>query len=125
MRRSWIGLALLLVLLAAGILISVAMDRVHAPISWDLEQAADFAEVGLWQEAAEHADRAAQQWARWQVFRESFADHTPIEEIDCLLAQLPVYAKEEDSHFTATCRELVQKVTAVSEAHALSWSSVF
>lgn len=124
MKRSWIGLGLLIVLLCAGILTGTMMQRIHDPVIWELEQAADCAEVGLWEQAREYARRAELDWDKWEHFRGSLADHAPVEEIESLLVQLPVYGKEEDAHFTAICRELVRKITAVGEAHESVWWNI-
>jgi len=124
MKRCWIGLGLLLIVLAAGIGAGVLMDQIHAPVAWKLEQAADYAMVGLWQEAADCAAEAQADWDKWSRTRESLADHTPVEDAEAIFVQLPVFAAEEDIHFAALCRELARKVLAVGETHGFSWSNL-
>ena len=36
MKRSWFGLGLLAVLLAGGLLVTWAMERIHEPVARDL-----------------------------------------------------------------------------------------
>lgn len=122
MKRSWIGLALLLILLACGLLVTWAMDRCHEPILRDLDDAALFAMAGDWEQAQLRMGRA---WGIWQDcwhFSASFADHEPMEDIDAVFAHLEVYAlRQEETAFAAACRELSRKVEAMSEAHSLVW----
>ena len=51
MKRSWIGLGLLLALLLASGLVTRLMDRMHQPIADHLEQAAALALEGHWEQA--------------------------------------------------------------------------
>lgn len=120
MKRSWIGLGLLVLLLILGLVTGGVMDRVHRSISWELEDAANLAMVGLWQRAEEQANHAQADWEKWSGLRDSLADHAPTEEAEGIFAQLSVFAAEKDLHFAALCRELSRKVRAVGEAHGLS-----
>lgn len=120
MKRSWIGLGLLILLLVLGIVASGMMNRIHRAISWELEEAADLAMAGLWQKAEDQAELARAEWEKWSDLRNSLADHAPMEDAEGLFAQLPVFAAEKDLHFAALCRELSRKVRAVGEAHRLS-----
>lgn len=124
MKRCWIGAAVLAALLVAGIVTGTMMDRIHRPVAWRLTQAAELAQAGLWDEAETEADRARQEWDDWRYFRGTLADHTPVEDAQALFAQLPVYAREEDAHFTAICLELAERVNAIAEAHTLDWWDV-
>lgn len=125
MKRSWIGLGLLLVLLILGLLVTWAMDRIHQPIAWDLEQAAEQVQLDNWPEAGRCFARAKDRWETWAHFRSSFADHSPVEEIDGDFARLQVYcALQEDAAFAGECRELAKKVSAVGEAHGLFWWNI-
>ena len=122
MKRSWIGLILLVVLLAASQLVTWAMDRIHEPIARQLEQAAEAALDNDWAKAALLAGNSGTQWRKWAHFRGCFADHSPMEEIDAMFAQLEVYAAaEENAAFAASCAETARKVEAVGEAHGLVW----
>lgn len=122
MKRGWIGLGLLLVLLAGGLLGTWGMTACHEPMAEDLEKAAAYALLGDWNRAESLAQTARADWeACWQ-FTAIFADHAPMEEIDGLFAQLEVYEDVRDAvPFAAVCKELSREVQAMGDAHGLNW----
>lgn len=122
MKRSWLGFALIVLLLGICILVSLAMVRIHGPIEENLLQAADFALEGNW-DRAEHFFREAETgWTTWEHFRASVADHTPAEEIDGDFELLKVYcAARESVSFAGGCLQLARQVAAVGEAQELVW----
>lgn len=125
MKRSWIGLGLLLVLLAVGIVTTWAMDKIHGPIEGQLQQAAAFALGGNWEQADAVARQALSDWDKWEHFRACLSDHTPVEEIDAGLEELKIYAAaRENAAFAAACAELGRKIAAVGEAHTLVWWNI-
>ncbi len=124
MKRCWIGLGLLLIVLAVGIGAALGMEQIHAPVAWKLEQAADYAMVGLWPEAERCSRQAREDWDRWSHIRGSLSDHGPVEDAESIFVQLPVFADEEDIHFAALCRELARKVRAVGEAHSFNLRNI-
>ncbi len=118
MKRSWIGFGLLVVLLAACILVTVAMTRIHEPIEANLLQAADFAMEEDWLQANRFFREAEARWKKWEHFRACFADHNPVEEINATFAMLKLYcAARETLSFSGVCCDLAEKVAAVGEAH--------
>lgn len=126
MKRSWIGLIVLLVLLACSLLVTWAMDTIHDPIAEDLEQAAECALLGDWGNANRFCRRAAEAWEEWNHFRSCFADHTPVEEIQAELSAIEVYrAAQENVAFAAACAETAEKIEAVGDAHGLLWWNFF
>lgn len=125
MKRSWIGLGLLLVLLAASLLVTWAMDRIHTPIAEMLRQAAESTALADWDSADQYFQAAKGDWEHQEHFRACLADHSPVEEIDALFAQLSVYrSAREEVAFAAGCMELSEKVAAVGEAHGLVWWNI-
>ena len=53
------------------------------------------------------------------------ADHGPLEEIDSLFAQVQIYADTgKTADFAAYCTRLAKLVTAVGEAHGLTWQNL-
>lgn len=126
MKRSWIGLGLLLAALAASLLVTWSMDRIHGPIARELETAADYALAGDWDRAAALASGAGTEWKKWAHFRGCFADHGPMEEIEANFAELEVYSiAREKTDFAASCGEIARKVKAMGEAHGLVWWNLF
>lgn len=121
MKRSWIGLGILLALLLISVLTWWAMARLQQPIARELEQAAAFSQEGDWEKALLLANRARTRWARSRCLTACVADHTPMEEIGSLFAQLSRYAAGENrEEFVPGCAALVTKIEAMADAHGLS-----
>ena len=118
MKRSWIGFVLLLVLLAGGIAATWGMAKCHEPIARDLENAAKTALQGDMAQGEALMFQAREAWGRSRHLGACFADHTPMEEIDALFAQVEVY-------FAAGCAALSRKVEAMGQAHGASWWNLF
>lgn len=122
MKRSWIGFALLLVLLAGGILVTRQMVKIHDPIEKQLQQAAGCALEADWEGADALFRQAEEGWKAWEHFRSCFADHNPVEEIDGDFERMQVFCDTRDSiGFAGGCRSLARKVAAVGEAHEFVW----
>ena len=122
MKRLWLGILILLFLLVGSLLVQILLFRVHSDISHDLEQASLAAMSQDWASSLSLARTALSRWQRWHHFTAAFADHNPMDELDSLFAQLPVYAQNrEDPHFAATCKELSFLAKAMAESHKLSW----
>ena len=122
MKRGWIGVGLLTVLLMGGLLVTRVMDKTHSEISEELERAARSAIAGDWEDAAEAAKDAFEEWQENWHFSAAFADHEPMEEIDALFAQLLPYLLDRDGvSFAAACRELARQIKAIGDAHGLNW----
>lgn len=123
MKRSWIGFGILLALLLLCLLTAWAMDHLQSPIARQLDQAAAFAQEGQWEQAKTLAESAQTRWKQVRGLTACVADHTPMEEIDSLLAGLSCYGEEELADFGAACAGLSQKVQAMADAHCLNWWS--
>lgn len=122
MKRFWIGVLILAVLLVSGCLIRTALMRIHSPIAADLKRSAAAALVEDWDTALDLARHAAVRWERFHHLTAAFADHTPMDEVDGLFAELKIYARQrENPHFSATCRRLSALANAIAESHRLSW----
>lgn len=126
MKRGWIGFALLLVLLAGGLLSSRYMIRQHSPLARELESAQEYALAGDWETAEQLLNRIAADWTRGWKAAALFADHGPMEEIDGKLARLETYCAQRSAlPFAAACAELGRLMEAVADAHRLSWENLF
>nr|MBQ8244414.1 DUF4363 family protein [Oscillospiraceae bacterium] len=125
MKRSWMGLGLLVVLLALSLLVTWAMAQVHDPIARDLITAGEYALAGDWERAEFLFRQAEGIWETYGTFRACFADHNPMEEIDACFAQLEIYARmREETAFAASCGEIARKAQAMGEAHGLKWENL-
>ena len=122
MKRIWLGIGALVVFFVLGLWCSHAMDKLHTSLAQKLEQAAEAALAGDLQTGVTLAQEAKNSWeAHWHQTA-ALADHTPMDEIDSLFAQLESYAQAgQISEFAAHCSRLSTLVAATAEAHALSW----
>ncbi len=122
MRRLWLGLGILAVLLALCIGVTVSMEGIHNPIAEDLLQAAEAAQAGDWNTANALAASARTRWKKYWCFTAAVADHTPMDELDGLFAELEIYGQEQEMpHFAATCAHLHQLSRAMADSHTPSW----
>ena len=122
MKRFWIGIALLAVMLGSGIWITIAANRVHGRISDTLSFASQAALKGDWDTAQGKTLEAMAKWERCRKATAAIADHEPMEEIDSLFSQLEVLLQlREAASFSALCARVSVLVRAVGEAHDISW----
>ena len=125
MKRGWLGVGLLVVFLLASVLISGLMTDAHIPTRDLLQQAVDTTLAGDFDRAVELGMAAKNRWERQWNGTAIVADHSPMDDIDALFAEMEIYAKtEEKPHFAACCRELAQRLQAMAEAHKFSWWNV-
>ncbi len=122
MKRLWLGIVLLAALLAVSLATQAATNRIHEPMAKDLEQAAEAALSGDWAEADRLYARSRDAWQRHHGATASIADHSPMDELDILFAQLQVFSRERETlHFAVTCRSAAQMAQAMADAHSLTW----
>ena len=125
MARGYIGAAVLVVFLILGFVVSGAMDNAHTPACELLTQAADMTLTGDFGRAVPLAMEAKDRWEKSWNGTAAVADHSPMDDVDALFAEMVTYAESgEEPHFAACCRELAKRVEAVSEAHRFSWWNV-
>lgn len=105
MKRLWVGIILLVVLLAGTLAVTVAMDRIYAPITEALE--------------AGDLEAAEVRYQRWRDLTAAFADHGPMEEMDALFARAEICEDEQERK--ALCAELAKRAQAMSNAHSPTW----
>ena len=119
MRRIWIGVGILLGLLVLGILVMQITDRRLGTVSDTLQQAAQAQD---WNEAASLSALAQRQWKqRWHLMA-SLADHTDMDAVDSLFAQLEVCRQyKETAKHAALCARLSEAIRALEENHRLTW----
>lgn len=121
-KRFYLGIGILTVFLVLGLVISMAMDSASHPISQQLEQASQEALSGDLDTGISLAQQAKTNWkSAWQGIA-MVADHTPMDEIDSLFAQIDALGTAGDAaSFGAYCARLAELVEAVSDAHDLTW----
>ena len=125
MGRGWFGAAILTVFLAIGFVTSSAVENAHHPTEILLEQAAEAAISGDFAQGVSLGMEAKRQWQDHWNGTATVADHSPMDEVDALFAEMEVYAKTgEAPHFAACCKELSQRLQAVADAHRFSWWNI-
>lgn len=120
MKKFGFGIALLAALLVCALATWWGMEWLHRPVVQELNRAVALAEEGNGAAAKESAKCAKEKWRRNWHFAAAFADHTPMEEIDSLFAELDAYEPMTEN-FKACCRKLALRTEAMAHAHVLSW----
>ena len=122
MKQLAFGILLLAALLLGGIVSSCGIRWVQAPITAQLQQAA---EAGLgedWEQADALCDAAK---TRWETYRHALAaviDHGPMEEIDSLFGEMDVLRQAKDRVlFSSLCRRVSLLTQAIGESLSLNW----
>ena len=122
MRRLWIGVGFLIVMLVVGIAMTVMFDRIHTPLAEDLQQASQLALAEDWEKATALAQQARADWKQYREFIAAVADHEPLEKMEYLLDQLDVYAEaRREADFSAVCVELAALADAMLESQSITW----
>lgn len=126
MKHLWIGLALLALLLGAGILTTAGVDWICQPLCRDLTQAAELAQTGEWAEAISLAERSHSRWTKYRNLCAAVTNHEPMEEVDMLFDSLAIFAEAGDTlRFADCCARLSALTDAVADTQALVWWNVF
>ena len=122
MKRFWLGIGILAVLLAAGIGLTVGITAVHTKLSRDLDGACEAVQKGDWDAAVALAESAKASWMRCRRFVASFVDHEPLEQMDSLFSELEIYRNQHlPTDYAAVCTHLSHLSEAIGESHALTW----
>lgn len=122
MKRLWLGVAILLVVLMVGTGLSIAFSRLHTPISETLNEAGRAALAEDWEKATALANAAGADWEKIRHFTAAVAEHTPLEEMDSLFARLEVLCRaRETAEFSAVCAELSILATTMGQSQSIVW----
>lgn len=125
MKRLWIGVIILVVLLGAGIGTTVFAVRTQSSISEKLAKASEAALRGEWKTARLLALDAQEKWESLRHGTAAIADHEPMEEIDDLFSQMEIYLlTRQQIPFAACCASLSVLTNAIGESHAVNWWSL-
>ena len=122
MKRCWLGGALLLLLLLAGLWSSRSFDRFCQSLSRDMIRAAELA--GEDRDAAlVLTSRVLQRWERRRKLAAVISDHEPMEQIEEDFRLLTREAEEED--FRETCLRLSSQLEALGSGQRFSLENLF
>lgn len=122
MKRFWLGVAIMTLLLALGIGATVATGRSCRPIAQALEQAAQLDK----EQVTALSEEARSTWHRHRRFCAAVSDHEPMEEIDALFEELRIYLRCDDRvHYLECCARLATQIHAIADAQAVNWWNIF
>ncbi len=122
MKRMWIGVGLLAVVLISGIWTGNRMIQTHLPCADDLENSAACAMAEDWAGAGKLAAQARNTWQKNRKVSASVTDHEPMDEIDAIFEELEVYrAREETAAYSAGCMYLAEQLRDLGNSFKLSW----
>ena len=120
-KHFFLGLTILVLLLALGIGTTAVMEAIHKPLESSLTESANLAMDDRLDQALPLAEKAFARWQKYHSVTASFADHSPMDDTDTLFREMLVYGQMgEAPHFAACCRELVVMTQAMYDAHAFS-----
>lgn len=122
MKRFWTGIVIMALLLAACVGIAVWLERNNRPVAQNLQRASDCAADGQWDLAVEYALRAQARWNKTRKLTAALADHSVLEEVDSVFAQLRVYARlEETQAFCVLCSRLAVMTESIAQNDLPQW----
>lgn len=125
MKRMWIGIFLLLIIGATGIVMLFFSAYFYRHFSETLTDAKTFALAENWEDASQKAQEADALWQRYRRFLSASTDHEPVEEIELLLSRLRLYEKQRMTvDFADICQSLCHLCEAIDESHNLKWWSI-
>lgn len=125
MNRLWIGIGLLVIILAMGIGLLWGSAVFFDDFSEEMEQAGKLVMAGNWAEAEKKVAHSRAQWEQWRFFWSSFTDHEPMEQMQNLFSQMDVYRQRQlEVDFAAVCANLSNVAEAIRESHGLKWWSI-
>ena len=121
-KRFYLGLGILLVFLVLGLVVSWTMRQATQPVLQMLDQATQEVLSGDMEQGILLAQRAQDIWQKgWKTVALA-ADHSPMDEIDGLFAQIGFFAKAGNRlELGARCARVSELVEAIADAHALTW----
>ena len=122
MKRLWIGILAVTVLLVGGIWASLGLLSVHNRLSGQLYEAAIAAQKDDMAKARELMADAEKYWEKHRAFTAAFSDHEPIEQIDQLFARARICREMGlSAQYALICAELSEVSSAIGEGLKLNW----
>lgn len=125
MKRFWLGVAFLFLLLTFGVWQMVGLSHIHKNLSQTLSNAALAARQQDWHAADTLSQNAQDQWEQYRHLTASFADHEPLEEAEQLFAELQICKELSlEENYAVVCSDLSQICKAIAESFQISWWNV-
>ncbi len=125
MKRLWLGVTFLILLLTLGIWQMVGLSGIHSTLSDTLSEAALAAQRQDWETADALSQNAQRKWEQYRRLTASFADHEPLEEAEQLFDELQVCkGLSLEENYAVVCSNLSQICKAIAESFQISWWNV-
>lgn len=125
MKRLWLGIGVLLGLLAVSWWVSIRTGDSHSTVARQLEEAASAALAEDWAAAGALTEQLVNGWEKSRPFSAALADHTVLDQIDAGFGRLQVFlVRQHPADFAAESAGLARLVAALGEAHRLSWENL-
>lgn len=114
MKRFWIGISILALLLVSSVGVIVCLDRTMSQITDDLRLAQSAAASGDLEAAQKAVAAARQRWEHNRPLAACLANHGPLELVNQGFQELEVWARAGDSaQYEALCCILGQQIEAL------------
>ena len=123
--KFYLGICLLLGVLAGCLLIGKSVSNIESPVARQLNTATEEAENGDLQKAVATLQNAKSLWDNHREALASLSDHAPMDDIDTLIAETLSYGKSGlREEFLAGCRQLKILLESIVTDHNLTWWSL-
>ena len=121
MRRTWLGIGLMVILIGLGIFETCKISQLEAPLSELLDAAAQAALEQDLEQTGALLTQAQSQWEGHWDFLAAMTHHGPMEEIDNLFARAESLLQSQAiPELAACCTQISQQVQALADAHRLT-----
>lgn len=125
MKRVWLGIGILILFLALGLITTQGIHAIFHPLSDTLRKASNAVQEGQWEQAEAMTQAARQRWEKYRNITAALTNHEPMEEADALFDALAVYARQQDLvHFAECCAQLASLTEAIGESQSICWWNV-
>lgn len=125
MKRLWIGIIVLSLLLATGLGAAYLLDRSVSPIRETLTQAVSAALSERADQANDLISQAETQWVRSRKWTTILVEQDILEEAAFLFAEAKIYGLTgEHPQLAATCARLAELMDAIAQSHQTIWQNV-
>lgn len=124
-KRFYLGVGILVFFFLLGMIVAWGMARIADTAAAFLEQAEEAILSGNVEMGTQLAQRAKWLWEKGWKAMALAADHSPMDEIDGLFAQMNFFVKNGNSvELGACCARVAELVEAISDAHRLTWWNI-
>ena len=120
--KFFLAMGLLILMLAGCLLVSGRIDSAISAVVQDVDTAIEQAGNGQLEQAAHSLHEARIQWQAQRSMFASVSNHTPMDDIDEVLAETESYGFSfcKDA-FLAGCAKLKTLLDSISQDHRLTW----